>query len=116
MEWENMKIARTSLSKAEHGIMIGWLHCEAEGTGQGFGGLALNHPTVLGNWIEGVLAATGVNSWEELTGSFVRVGREEPYGPIVAIKPILSDTPVFRPSKALLDGPCLEPPPSERSE
>ena len=102
----NAKITRTRLGNDDHGP-TGWLTLQWQSAGQGFGGYALLNRgkphAVFGLWVMGVIDVVGVSTWEELTGQYVRIRREN--GLIVAIGHITDDR-WFTPKeafKALLD-------------
>ena len=96
----NARINSTMLGIEDHGIFTAWLTLSGEGWGQGFGGYALDsYDAVLGRridsngygleFVRGVMRAVGVDSWEKLKGSLVRVERED--GLIVGIGHIVDD-------------------------
>lgn len=95
----NAKIESTILGYEDHGIMTLWLHLTYGGSGQGFGGYALDKwietskkrvGTGLGlDMIGEILQIADVDQWEKLPGRYVRVHLED--GLIVGIGDILKD-------------------------
>lgn len=90
------RIRRTTLGVEDHGIFTFWGHWEAAGSGQGFGGYALDEydaevtkkrqPTAYGmRFVQAVMAVVGVREYESVAGSQVIVLRTEPYGNIVGL-------------------------------
>jgi len=100
-EIENGLIESTMLGMEDHGCMSCWLNLSFSGTGQGFGGYALDgfRPnlnrrvgTAWGlEFIKRTMDVVGVEKWESLKGKYVRVKRRERRGPIVAIGNIVAD-------------------------
>jgi hypothetical protein len=98
-EIRNAVIKSTMLGLEDHGIMSCMLHLDYGGTCQGFGGYALdewNEPlkarigTGYGlEFIKRILATVGVESWEKLSGSHVRV--ESNWGKVFRIGHFLED-------------------------
>lgn len=81
-EIKNALITSTSLGFG-HGGFSSYLQLDYGGSGQAFGGYCLwnlNREDKNGTWgasyIEGVLNAVGVDTWEELAGQHVRVDAE----------------------------------------
>lgn len=76
MEIKNAKIESTMLGFEDHGIFTYMIYVGDGSSGQGFGGYSLG-----GNYtdavIKGLLKTVGVDKWEDLKGSFVRVKSEE---------------------------------------
>lgn len=107
LEWENMRVRQTMLGYEDHGILSSSLMFEASSSGQGFGGRCLGNPECFKNWVCGVLAVFGFDEWERIAGNLARVGREKPYGLIVAIRPIIESYPVFWPDGDLDKNPGL---------
>ena len=81
---QNAKIKSTFLGVEDHGILTFWLYLEFDGSGQGFGGWALDGrpangygdrvPTEgCGAIVAALLNTLGVDSWEKLPGQIVRV-------------------------------------------
>lgn len=100
METKNAIIKSTTLGIEDHGILTFWLHLEYDGSGQGFGGYALDEydvkekrrkGTIFGcQTILDVLRVVGVDSWEKLPGSSVRV-TSTPDGSISSLGHFLKD-------------------------
>jgi len=85
IETKNAIIESTSLSTSDHGVLIGYLHLDYGGSGQGFGGITLylpksfTHYNILspaGHWIYRVMEIAGVEKWGDLPGKTVRVKAE----------------------------------------
>lgn len=81
-ELRNARISSTKLGCLhERGIMTAWIYLDYDGGGQGFGGYALDQyngtdriGTACGcQKIRDLLIALGVDSWEDLPGTIVRV-------------------------------------------
>jgi hypothetical protein len=70
-EIKNAKITSTMLGFEDHGILTCMLHLDYGGMNQGFGGYSLKYYGI--EFIEKVLRAVGVETWEELRGKHVRV-------------------------------------------
>jgi len=70
MTIQNAKITGTMLGFEGHGIFTCFLYLDYGGISQGFGGYFLEHQK---NMVQGILRTVGVESWEELSGKFVRV-------------------------------------------
>lgn len=95
----NAKIARTMLGVEDHGIMTFMLFVEWPNAGCGFGGYALdrhNPDTKKRNGkghayqaIREILSTLGVESWEKLTGTLIRI--EDSGGRINKIGHIIED-------------------------
>lgn len=85
-ETGNARIGGTFLGREDHGILTAYVTLEGGGWGQGFGGYALDTwsekakrrvGTAFGlDFIDGVLRVVGVESWEALTGKYVRYRRD----------------------------------------
>ena len=82
METKNAIIESTTLGYADHDVLSFWLMLDYGGTGQGFGGFALDGPGKNGHRvgcafgleaIMGVLTTLGVDTWEKLPGTPLRV-------------------------------------------
>lgn len=101
MQVENGIVESTTLGIEDHGIFTAWLHLTFDGSGQGFGGYALDgvaegadeRPgTAFGcDFILSILRTLQVESWEKLPGTPLRVRRDEPSGPIVGIGHFVKD-------------------------
>lgn len=84
-EIKNAKVTSTMLGVEDHGILSFWIYLDFGGSGQGFGGWALDgKPAVrfsgerqpsatCGAIIAAILKAVGVDTWEALPGQIVRV-------------------------------------------
>lgn len=87
----NGTIRRTFLGFEDHGIFTANLQIDGAGWGQGFGNRALSG-AYTDSFIQGVIKALGVDSWEQLLGLHCRVRYNEGgYGPIDAIGHIIED-------------------------
>src|SRR3990167_10576868 len=94
MQIVNAKINGTMLGIEDHGIMTASVELDYGGSGQGFGGCALDEPikdasgkflrrqgTAYGcEFIKRILWVVGVERWEALIGKHVRVKREDGWG------------------------------------
>lgn len=102
-EIENGQIESTMLGLEDHGIMSFFLFLKFNGTGQGFGGYAMDgydkqKKKRVGSGfgidcIRSILETVGVGKWEDLKGKYVRVRRDgDGWGAkIVAIGNIVED-------------------------
>ncbi len=101
---ENGTIVSTRLGMEDHGIFTAWLELKFDGTGQGFGGYALDappaernavskrQPTAFGlGYIMELMRVLEADRWEKVSGQFCRVKRASYMGPIVAIGHINKD-------------------------
>jgi hypothetical protein len=101
MEIINGKIGSTMLGVEDHGIMSFFLHLEFDGSGQGFGGYALDQwdetkkrrvGTAFGlECIQRILDTVGVEKWEDLKGKYIRVKKASWSSPITAIGHIIDN-------------------------
>ena len=84
METKNARIVSVSLTRADHGCFSIWLTLDYGGSGQGFGGFALDGPynntlkrreanKALGYFVMRVLDVVDVDSWEKVAGNNIRV-------------------------------------------
>lgn len=96
---KNGKIHSTMLGIEDHGIMTFFVNIDFDGSGQGFGGYALDgqagkkgHSKSI-QCIRKILETVGVEKWEDLEGKYVRIRKEAEYGghPIKAIGHIVED-------------------------
>lgn len=98
----NAVIKSTSLGYSGHGIFSCWLHLDYSGSGQGFGGYALDTPAKIDGkhsyrkgteygmeFIRRIMKAVDVQTWEELPGTHVRVMAK--HNSVIAITHILKD-------------------------
>lgn len=99
--WENARITATHLGYEDHGALTCVLTCETGHVVQGFGCRVLNVPEAFQNFFKGVLAVVGVDRWEQVVGHTLRVAHEGNSGPIVAIRPLIKNVPVFAPGNDL---------------
>ena len=98
MKIENAIIENVSLSNADHGCLTGWVFVKYDSYGsQGFGGYRLFRgendfvePNYAVLFIDGILTALQVTSWEKLPGTAIRVKIED--GIIRAIGHIIEDS------------------------
>ena len=102
MEEKNAIIKSTKLGKEDHGIMSFMLHLDYGNSGQGAGGYALDTPIRKNNefikrigsaagmsLIMEVLKVVGVENWEDLSGTHIRVRAE--HSKVYAIGHIMKD-------------------------
>lgn len=83
MEIRNAKITGTKLGREDHGIMTFMIFVEFYGAGCGIGGYCLDSydketksRVFSGKGLEAIsniLKVVGVDNWEDLTGSYIRV-------------------------------------------
>ncbi len=98
-ETKNAKITSTMLGIEDHGILSCMIYLDYGGSGQGFGGYAMDqwserHGRRIGaaygaEFILRVLHAVGVERWEDLPGKHVRV--RSTYSKVHAIGHIIED-------------------------
>lgn len=96
METRNAKIKSTFLGIEDHGIMTCSLQLEGDSWGQGFGNYSFggSKKPWSGFGIEAIaeiIEAVGVESWEKLPGTTVRVRREGHNDVIHSIGHIIKD-------------------------
>ena len=100
MSERNAIIESADILINDHGCLDAWLMLDYGGSGQGFGGYALQlpksytHYTFLGpagHFIMRVLEVAGVKHWNQLTGKTVRVRTDGDFGKITAIGHIVKD-------------------------
>lgn len=101
MHIENGKIIKTNLGVEDHGIMTCWIELSFDGTGQAFGGYALDSYSRekqcrIGDSrsimaIRKILEVVDVQNWEDLNGKYVRIKRKDSWGKINAIGHIIKD-------------------------
>lgn len=97
IETRNARITKTQLGTEDHGIFTFWLYTESGGTGQGVGGYAIGFPDcdredkwpVSLELIHKILQIVGVDSWEDLSGKYIRVKAD--WEKVYAIGNILED-------------------------
>lgn len=70
MEIKNARIDGTFLGMEDHGIFTCWLYLDYGSSSQGFGGYFLESKP---DMIQKILAVVGVDSWEKLSGKYIRV-------------------------------------------
>jgi hypothetical protein len=94
----NAKISSTMLGVEDHGIMTFSLMMDMGGTGQGFGGYALDGKSgTIGHAksitaIRKILETVGVDKWENLKGQLCRIKKDSEWnGPIKSIGHIIED-------------------------
>lgn len=98
----NAKISRAFLGYEDHGILTIFLTLDYGGSGQAFGGYALDKYDGVekkrvahagcGAFVAGVLRVTECDSWEKIVGKLVRVERESSYnGRVLGIGHPLKD-------------------------
>ncbi len=75
-EIRNARIESTMLGFEDHGMITAFVQLKWDGGSQAFGGYNLKHPAYGAAYIEGVLRAVGVDSWEKLKGAYCRVDAE----------------------------------------
>ena len=85
-ETRNAKIVSTVLGLEDHGILTCWLMLDGDGWGVGFGGYALDGydetkkrrigAAFGAEYVRALLDTLGIESWEKLPGTVVRVETE----------------------------------------
>jgi hypothetical protein len=108
----NARITGTKLGYEDHGILTFWLSLDYGGSGQGFGGYALDsydkekdcrkHSKYAGVCIEKILKVVGVDNWEDMKGKYVRadIDGEASLGDLIkGIIHILDDDISFYPKE-----------------
>ena len=83
MSTKNARIESTMFGLEDHGIMTFWIHLDYGGSGQGMGGIATGGTVsrecrswFFPEFARQLLLATGVDSWDKLPGTPVRVEPE----------------------------------------
>lgn len=99
MVFKNARIDRTMLGYEDHGVLTSWIFVDYGGSGQGFGGYALDRfnpktkaregTKFAANYIIGLLQTLGVDTWEKLPGTYCRIYGD--YGKAEAIGHLLED-------------------------
>ena len=69
-------IRSTHLGPEDHGILTAFLNLEGDGWAQGFGGYDLRAEGECVKWIDGILKALEIESWEKLPRTPIRIERE----------------------------------------
>ena len=109
-EWQNARVDRTFLGYEDHGVLTAVLHCQGECSSQGFGCRSLEDPRIFKNFVSGVLKALRVDTWEQVQGKLVRIGKKKGahmHDAIDAIRPIVDTGPIFIPDDSSADGSGL---------
>lgn len=99
-ETRNARIERTMLGYEDHGILTAMLFLDYGGSGQSFGGYALDAPPkdrtggrvpteLCGFHVSRILKVVGVEKWEQLVGKFCRVDAD--FGRVYRIGNVLED-------------------------
>lgn len=101
-EIKNAKIVGTTLGNEDHGIFVLSIHLDYGGSGQSFGNFCLDEPikkngkfvgrfgTAVGmDAIMRILEVLGVDSWEQLPGTVLRV--ESDFGRVYRIGHFMKD-------------------------
>jgi hypothetical protein len=70
MKIQNARIRKAIIEIDDHGILIGTLRFDLDGSTQGFGGWNLEGQP---KWMRRVLETVGVKKWEELPGKNLRI-------------------------------------------
>jgi hypothetical protein len=83
---EIAKVESTSLGFEDHGILTGYLHVNYGGAAQGLGGY--NLASTAGAWLQGVLRACGVGTWEQVKGRTIYVLKDPETRRIEGIEPL----------------------------
>ena len=101
MEIENGLITDTMLGHEDHGIFTCMIHMKFDGTGQGYGGYGFDTyndktKTRVGTkygcqCIISLLKTIGVDKWEDLVNTHIRVKRDKSFGEITYIGHIIKD-------------------------
>ena len=112
-EIKNARIESTMLGTEDHGIFTAYVMLDYGGSGQGFGGYALDtwvgprdgtgarRGTAYGmQWVIEVCRVVGVTKWEDLKGKHVRVDAD--FGKIYRIGHIIKDV-WFDPAQLLTE-------------
>ena len=104
MKIYNAKIRSTNLGYTDREQLTAYVNVDFEMGTQGFGGYNLSpeaDPKSLGIFINSILGVTGVDTWEKLPGTYVRIKDENNF--IVAIGNIIEDS-WFEPRNELYNG------------
>lgn len=98
---QDATITSATIEIGDHGFLSSFLHLDYGGSGQGFGGYALDRydtekkervgSTICGIWIRRVLETVGVDNWHKLEGQNIRVEQDRPFGKILRIGHITKD-------------------------
>lgn len=101
MTIRNAKITSTMLGREDHGIMMFMLYLEFYGAGCGYGGYALDMSADMDGKrvfsakgleaISRILDVVGVNKWEDLPGSYIRVEDNGLGSPVDVIGNLMKD-------------------------
>ncbi len=94
---KNAKILSTKLGPEDHGIFSAYVHLKYGAGQQGFGGYDLRVGGSAYQFIDRVLRAAGVNCWEKLPGTHVRVDAE--HSKVHSIGHIIDDDKWFDPKE-----------------
>lgn len=100
--FENGQIVSVRLGHMDAPCLTSWIDIKFAGSGQSFGGYALDDKpntsmgkrspcSACGLWVARVMEVVGVDEWSKLVGKNIRVRRDEPRGLIVAIGHIFDD-------------------------
>jgi len=102
-EIKNAKITKTTLGHEDHGILTFYIHLDYGGSGQGFGGYALDSPIKINGkfshregtkygmvLVKKILDTLKIKRWEDLVGQNIRVKAD--FSDISAISHFLDDT------------------------
>lgn len=98
---ENAKIVNANLSMADHGVLCLWLELEGDSWGVGFGGYVIGHGYLGAKEFRGyekgteeimrIMDTVGVETFNDLVGKYVRVEREDGFGPVYKIGNLIED-------------------------
>ena len=90
MKTYNGIIRSTELGFEEQGNFIAYVYIDLEFGTQGFGGNILTESKYMKKFIISILGITGVDTWEKLPGTYVRIKDEN--GILIAIGNIIQDS------------------------
>lgn len=99
MEYQNAIIHSADILIDDHGLLTCWLDLRYGGSGQGFGGYALDNITGA-RFIRRILDTVGVTKWRDLAGKAIRVQND--LGKVYAIGHIVENR-WFAPGDELRD-------------
>lgn len=90
--WQNAEIEDAFIGLEDHGIFAWSLMFSGSGWGQGSGTRGLTAESL--PTLKAIVSKFG--PWSKLPGTVVRVGRDQAFGPIVAMCDILDDEKLVR--------------------
>ena len=99
LEIKNAVIRDVMLGREDHGILTSYVYLDYAGSGQGFGGYALDEydkaegkrveTKACSLWVNRLLEVVGVDTWDDLVGKSVRVKAD--YEHVEALGNFLND-------------------------